>query len=183
MPNQNMILGNLLHLSYNMWGDWKNPKMGPFWAAQPILRFDEPLWNELLERMAKAGMNMVVIDVGDGVQFQSHPEIPVQGAWSRDKLKSELNKLRSMGLEPIPKLNFSACHDQWLGEYARMLSTKIYYQVCKDLIAETIDLFDRPRYFHLGMDEEETHHQENFQYVVSRKYDLWWHDFDFLREQ
>jgi hypothetical protein len=183
MANDKMILGNLLHLSYNMWGDWKNPKMGPFWAAQPVLRFDEKLWNELLERMVAVGMNMVMIDVGDGVQFQSHPEIPVEGAWSRQKLASELNKLRGMGLEPIPKLNFSTCHDQWLGEYARMVSTKTYYKVCKDLIEETIELFERPRFFHLGMDEEEVHHQENFQYVCSRKYDLWWHDLDYLREQ
>jgi len=178
-----MILGNLLHLSYNMWGDWKNPKMGPFWTAQPQLRFDESLWNELLEVMIKAGMNMVVIDLGDAVQYQSHPEIAIENAWTRDKLRTEIAKLRKMGLEPIPKLNFSACHDQWLGDYAHMVSSKPYYKVCSDLIAECIELFDKPRFFHLGMDEEEVHHQEQFQYIVERRGDLWWHDFDFLRHE
>jgi hypothetical protein len=178
-----MILANLLHLSYNMWGDWAHPKAGPYWQARPYLRFDEKLWNDILSAMVKAKMNMVVIDVGDGIQFKSHPEIPVENAWSRGKLKDELKKLRDMGLEPIPKMNFSACHDIWLKQYSRMVSTPQYYQVCKDLIAETIEWFEHPRYFHLGMDEEETVHQERFQFVCSRQSDLWWHDFGFLSDQ
>src|SRR5262245_57742918 len=153
---ENMILANLLHLSYNMWGDWENPAVkGKYWACKPYLRFDEKLWNDLLEEMRKRKFNMVVIDVGDGIEYASHPEISVKNAWSHDKLKSELKKMRDMGLEPIPKLNFSTCHDQWLGPYARMVSTPEYYKVCEDVIAECIDLFDKPRFFHLGMDEEE----------------------------
>ena len=115
-----MIFANLLHLSYNMWGDWENPAVkSKYWACKPYLRFDEKLWNDLLLAMQKHGMNMVVIDVGDGIEFASHPEISVKNAWSHDKLKSELSKMRDMGLEPIPKLNFSTCHDTWLGPYSR----------------------------------------------------------------
>src|SRR3954469_8855407 len=88
MAKEQMIFANLLHLSYNMWGDWANPKAGPYWQGQPYLRFDEKLWNDLLVAMNKAGVNMVVIDVGDGIQFKSHPEIPVKNAWSREKLKT-----------------------------------------------------------------------------------------------
>jgi hypothetical protein len=183
-PKSEMIWSNLLHLSYNMWGDWPNPAVkGPFWCAQPYLRFDENLWNELLERMVTAGFNQVVIDVGDGVLFRSHPEISVENAWTPDKLHKELEKLRGMGLEPIPKLNFSTCHDQWLGKYSRMVSTPEYYKVCEDLIFETIDLFGKPRFFHLGMDEEEAQHQTAFEHVVLRRFDLWWRDFHFLRER
>ena len=29
-----------------------------------------------------------------------------------------------MGLEVIPKMNFSTCHDSWLKNYQRMVSTK-----------------------------------------------------------
>jgi hypothetical protein len=183
MAPQPLILGNLLHLSYNMWGDWDRPGAGKYWAAKPHLRFDETLWNELLEVMHKRGFNMVVIDVGDGIEYASHPEISVKTAWSHDKLKSELTKMRQMGLEPIPKLNFSTCHDQWLGKYARMVSTPEYYQVCADLIAEVIDLFDKPRFFHLGMDAEEAIHQAHFEYVVCRQHGLWWRDIQFLFKQ
>jgi hypothetical protein len=124
-----------------------------------------------------------VIDVGDGIEFASHPEISVKNAWSHDKLKSELAKCRQMGLEPIPKLNFSTCHDQWLGVYSRMVSTPKYYEVCANLIRETAELFDKPRFFHLGMDEEEQKHQRWFEYVVIRQYSLWWRDFNFFVDQ
>jgi hypothetical protein len=97
-----------------------------------------------------------------------------------DELKAELVKLRELGIEPIPKLNFSATHDLWMGPYSRMVSTPQYYQVCADLISECMDIFDQPRLFHLGMDEETFGHQAHQQYVVIRQYDLWWHDLMFL---
>jgi hypothetical protein len=178
-----MIYANLLHLSYNMWGDWDRPGAGPYWAAKPYLRFDEKVWNDLLTEMQKRKFNMVVIDVGDGIEFTSHPDIAVKNAWSHDKLKAELKKCRDMGLEPIPKLNFSTCHDQWMGKYARMVSTPEYYKVCEDLIAETIELFDKPRFFHLGMDEEEAVHQAHFEYAAMRQHGLWFRDIKFLFEQ
>ena len=38
-----LIVANLLHLSYNMWGDWDRPGAGKYWATKPYLRFDESL--------------------------------------------------------------------------------------------------------------------------------------------
>ncbi len=179
-----MIWGVLLHLSYNMWWDREPGEGGlEYIAAKPYLRFDETLWNDLLARAAGAGLNMMVLDLGDGVRYDSHPEIAVEGAWPTDKLRAEVRKLRDMGLEPIPKLNFSASHDVWLGEYARCVSTERYYRVCRDLIAEICELFDGPRLFHLGMDEETAHHQQGYEYVVIRQHDLWWHDLRFLLDQ
>ncbi len=174
-----MIYSNLLHLSYNMWGDWEYPNWGRYWCAKPYLRFDQSLWDDLLKAMAASGLNQVVIDLGDAVEYESAPSVRVEGAWSARKLRDELRKCRDMGLEPVPKMNFSACHDAWLGKYSRMVSTDEYYAVVKGLIEEAIELFsekDRPRFFHLGMDEEEPHHQHTFQYIVSRQFDLWWRD-------
>lgn len=179
-----MIKAYLVHLSYNMWAD----RDAPEWkldhvSAKPYLRFDTSLWRDILGRMVDAGLNMVIIDLGDAVQYTSHPEIAVEGAWTVGRLREQLARARDMGLEPIPKLNFSASHDAWLGPYARSVSTDTYYQVCGDLVAEVIDLFDRPRFFHLGMDEETARHQRYYEYVVVRQYDLWWHDLDFLVRQ
>ena len=181
-PSEKMIWGNLLHLSFNMWEDWDAPGK-EMRSYRPFLRFDEKLWNDLLNKMAENRLNMVVIDLGDGVQYQSHPEIAVRNAWSVEKLKDELRKIRERGLEPIPKLNFASSHDAWLGEYSRCLSTGKYYTVCADLIAEVINIFDRPRFFHLGMDEEDTQNQKYYKYLVVRQFDLWWHDFLFLSNE
>ena len=176
-----MIWGYLVHLSYNMWSDREMDR--PHLKAQPELRFDEPLWRDMLARMADAGVNMVVIDVGDAIEFSSHPEISVKGAWSHQKLSDELGKMREVGIEPIPKMNFSTAHDTWLGPYSRMISTDTYYEVCSELIAETVELFDSPRFFHLGYDEETAGHQRNYSYAVMRQHELWWHDFLFFVKQ
>jgi len=179
-----LIWAYLLHLGYNMWSDRDigDPTRLHI-TAQPYLRCDKPLWDELLGMMKQVGVNMVVIDLGEGVQYRSHPELAVRGSWSGEQLRAELAKMRAMGLEPIPKLNFSTAHDVWLGPYARMVSTDTYYRVCADLIAEVSELFDSPRFFHLGMDEETARHQRNYAYAVMRQYDLWWHDLHFLVAQ
>lgn len=148
--------------------------------AHPELRFHEPLWNELLLRMVDAGFNAVVLDLGDGVRYNSHPEIAVHGAWDPERLADEAEHLRSLGLELVPKLNFSSGHDTWLGPvYSRSLSTPLYYEVCRDLIAEVIAL-TRPRLFHLGMDEEIYIEQQEQNYIVIRQNDLFWNDLLFL---
>ena len=190
MSARKFLWGYLLHLSTNMWSDRQVSEWGPlkgadlqYVCAQPYLRFDETLWNDLVERMAGAGMNLIVIDLGDGVRYESHPKIAVKGAWSIAKLKRELAKLRALGLEPIPKMNFSTAHDAWLGMYVRRVSTPEYYHVCGELIAEVARLFDTPRFFHLGYDEETADHQQRYGYTVVRQYELWWHDFEFLVKQ
>ncbi|MCE6989832.1 hypothetical protein [Dyadobacter sp. CY323] len=178
-PEDKKIWAGLLHLSFNMWEEYISPHR-PFRGYRPDLRLSEPLWNEALERMAKSGMNMVVIDLGDAVKYESHPEISVHNAWSPDRLRQELTKMRALGLEPIPKLNFSAGHDTWMGPYARMVSTQPYYTFCRNIIAEVIDIFDKPRFFHLGMDEETASHQHYYLHTVVRKNDVWWGDFYYL---
>ncbi|HXK45666.1 MAG TPA: Tat pathway signal protein, partial [bacterium] len=104
-------------------------------------------------------------------------------AESLSKMKREIAKLRSMGIEPIPKLNFSTTHDAWLGPCSRCVSTDTYYAVCRDLIEEVCSIFDQSRFFHLGMDEETANHQRFALYAVMRQHTLWWHDLYFLIDQ
>ena len=96
---------------------------------------------------------MVLIDLAEGLVYPSHPELAVKGSWSVERMRKELDRLRGMGLEPIPKLNFSTTHDLWLGEYHRMVSTKKYYEVCADLIRDVGEIFGTPRMIHIGFDE------------------------------
>ena len=90
-----------------------------------------------------------------------------------------IDSLRAKGLTIIPKLNFSTCHDVWLKDYAKMVSTQTYYRVCKDIIDEVCALF-QPEILHLGMDEEVYENQAKYDYVVIRQNDLWWHDLYYL---
>ena len=127
------ILANLVHLGMNI----MTRK-----AAKDPLACDDAEWRTVTDRMAERGYNMILIDLNEGVEYESRPEIAVKGAWSVEKLRSELSRLRKLGLEPIPKLNFSAMHDEWLGDYGRMLCTDEYYRACAD--RRKIGLFHKP---------------------------------------
>lgn len=176
-----------LHLQFgrNMWSDvpvkswpkYNTPETLSYVCAADHVRCDEGVWRRVTDRAAACGLNMLVIDLAEALAYPSHPELAVKGSWSPDKMRSELRRLRAMGLEVIPKLNFSAGHDVWLKEYARMLSTKEYYKVCSDLIRDVVEIFDSPRLFHIGYDEETAEQQEKYGYLCIRQGELWWHDF------
>ena len=177
----NMLWGYLIHLGFNFWQEAKDmpDSYGDMTdkSAQTVLKCDPEIWREVTDHLAEQGLNMLLIDLGEGVRYESHPELAVSGSWSTDELRKELARLRAKGITPIPKMNFSTSHDEWLGEYARMVSTPKYYEVCKDLIEEVIDIFDTPELFHLGMDEETYGHQKTYSHAIVRNGDLWWQDF------
>lgn len=183
--HHDFIWATLVHFSTNLWYDIGNTRCdcSSVWKSPGSrkLRFDKRLWREYADKLVECGSNAVVIDLGDAMIYDSHPEIAVEGAFTKDEMRKELDRLNALGLEVIPKLNFSATHDLWLGEYSRMVSSEKYYEVCRDLINETAELFDA-RYFHIGFDEETYDHQRDYDYVTVRNGDLWWHDLLFIAD-
>ena len=173
----------LLHLGHNMWCEWlpgdlnATARIHERYAPDLKLRSRDELWRRVTARMAERRLNMLVIDIGEGLVYPSHPELAIEGSWSPDRLRAEIVRLRGMGIEAIPKLNFSATHDGWLKHYHRMLTLPKYYEVVKEVIRDVAEVFDTPRFFHLGFDEETTSHSGNRNYFVMRTGDLWWHDF------
>lgn len=169
-----MIYGLLIHLGRNLWGD-KN--------AADHVRCDEKVWNEITEHMADVGANMLVIDLAEAMVYPSHTELAVKGSWSPEKMRGEIARLKSLGIEAIPKLNFSSCHDLWLGEYSRRVGSEEYYKVVSDVIRDTAEIFGKPRFMHLGWDEEKYKTMKSYQFVVIRQGDLWWHDMLFTASE
>ena len=140
------------------------------WLAKPLAEyFDEEMWHEVVDKAAAVGMNTIVMESIDGVKYDSHPEISRPDAFSKEWVREQVAYCRERGIALIPKLNFSATHDAWLGEYARMLSTSVYYKVTKDLIEETYEMFDHPAFIHLGMDEEDNKHQAGRDSIAFRQ--------------
>ena len=182
-----LIWGFMIQLGHNMWGE--EPLVGEAKLedrdkyAQPFNRTTVKVWNEITEYYAKKGANLVLIDLGEGLQYPSHPELAVKGSWSPERMKEEIVRLKGLGLEPIPKLNFSACHDAWLKNYSRMIATPEYYKVCADVIRDVCEIFGKPRLFHLGWDEERMGAQRKSRYAVSRQGELWWHDMLFTAKE
>jgi hypothetical protein len=184
LPKLGDIRALLLHLGHNMWCDWFPPDVDPEKCKAPKpdceLRNKDDLWLKATDYAVQKGVNMIVIDVGEGVVYPSHPELSIRGSWSVGKLQAEVRRLRKLGVEAVPKLNFSTSHNGWLKQYRRMLSTPTYYKVCEDIIADVAEIFDTPRFFHIGFDEETAHHQDNSRwsfYISVRKGEFWWYDF------
>lgn len=167
--NNNLMWALLVPLSHN----WNSNQ-----AKELML--DDEVWEKVVAQSIESGVNTIVFDLLDGFEYGSHPEIALPGAWTRQRLKKEIKRLKENGICAIPKLNFSATHDGWLKEYGRKLSTPEYYRVCRDLIYEAALIFDNPRYIHLGMDEESASHAVYSSPAVYRHKDLLWYDLEYL---
>ena len=185
------LWGHLVHFGWNEGGDWdgtafdapekqfaKDGRMsvkpepkasGP----QKYHRFDYATWQAITARMAECGLNAVVMPICEGIKWPRHPELSFADSWEIDRFTKELDRLRSIGLEPIPLLNFSATHDAWLNQYGHMIGTKKYYEVISDVISDICEIFKTPRYVHLGYEEE-------FGDKYARSDDMWWHDLHYL---
>ena len=175
----------LIHIGTNLWYE-KDNKMAPgnkMWLspASDTMRFDLELFRELTNEASKKGVNTLVLDLADGIEYESHPELAIEGSLTREVLLSEIERLHSLGFELVPKLNFSACHDVWMKDYALMVSTPKYYDVCRDLIREVCEIF-KPKFIHIGFDEENYENQKLYNHVTIRQNDLWWQDLAFLAE-
>ena len=176
--NPEGIRGVLLHMGMNMWGEWRapdEPKIEGKRYTHDEIFFSEDIWRRTIDHAVKRRFNMVVMDLGEFVVYPSHPELAVKGSWSPDKMRAEVRRLKALGLEPIPKLNFSATHDQWLKQYHRMVSTEPYYRVCFDVIKDVCEIFETPRFLHIGFDEEQMEWQRKSAHVTCRQNELWWH--------
>ena len=179
---KDMIWAYMLMLSDHMWEDASSPARGLYLPPQYTddIIFDLSAWDKTVDFIAERKYNMVLVDVGDGIKYESHPEISAPNAWDKDFAKKKLAELRAKGLEPIPKLNFSTAHDTWMKGYSRMISSPAYYTFCADVIREVAELFGYPRFFHLGFDEEQANMQTTYEMCFVRGKDLWWHDLYFL---
>ena len=164
-------------LGHNQWGGNRlsGKKYRDLYEA-----FDDNTWDYILQECHKTGVNTILLDVGDGVQYDSHPELAVKNAWSKERVHQEITRCKELGITLIPKLNFSTSHDYWLGDYSRMISSSVYYQVTRELIHEIYEIFEHPAYIHLGMDEENINNTKGGDYHVYRTGELLWHDLKHL---
>ena len=106
------IRAALIHLGSNMWCDvWTDNKPRPpeserwdFKDRVDHLRTEDAVWRECTEAMRANGFNMAVIDVGEALEYPSHPELKVKGSWSVGRMREELARLRKMAPKSVAKI-------------------------------------------------------------------------------
>jgi len=153
------IRGYLLHLTH----------YDPIWYLRK--RKEKPielkLALDIIDAIAKVGFNLLIIDCADGLRYKSHPELTRRYSVPVSSLRTLLDCARKMGLEVVPKLNFSHGkyhrHNYWFKPYDKLFDNEQYWEIAFELINELIKIFRPKRFFHIGMDEDDD--RTHVQYV------------------
>ncbi|CAN5385777.1 hypothetical protein BH09SUM1_BH09SUM1_03530 [soil metagenome] len=127
---------------------------------------------KVLDALKAAGMNMLIVDIEDGVEYASHPEMKKHYSVPIADLKTLSMEAASRGLLFVPKLNFSKSgrnlHDKWMTPHWDLENFLAkgpdYWPVAEDVIAEIVETTKPTKFFHIGMDED--HHRSLNQYVT-----------------
>jgi hypothetical protein len=144
-----MIRGYLMHLTH----------YDSEWIKRKHLekRFDLKLALSLVDDMARAGLNTLILDVEDAVTYRTHPELQRAYTAPMADYRRIVAEARSRGLTVIPKLNFAKgvdMHNGWMSPYNEMPDTnRRYFEHALQIVDELIEGLDL-RYFHIGMDED-----------------------------
>ena len=123
-------------------------------------------WLDATERLSRGNCNAVLVDVADGFAYPSHPKLAAKEAWNGKRFKDELRRLREMGLEPIPLLDFSAGRCKWMGcEIGSAKATALGVALVKDVGK----VFCRPRFFQVVADGWPEESREAFRRAIMDK--------------
>lgn len=147
--------------------------------------FEKDTFHKMTEQAKSYGFDTLVLDLSEGIKYNCHPELAIEGSMEQDEFKAELERLRAMGFNLIPLVDFSPARNAWMQELA-YVGTKRYEDACEAILREVIELFDKPEYVHLGYEEESFAIQQDNSVITKRHYEKRIEDvnklFDICRE-
>ncbi|MFW6189609.1 MAG: hypothetical protein ACOC7T_04170 [Planctomycetota bacterium] len=122
---------------------------------------------ELVDAMAEARMNLLVIDCADGVKYETHPELKRRYTVPMSQLEELAGRARQAGIEVVPKLNWAQSalhrHNHWFRPHHRLFDNEEYWRRSFQLVDELVEACRPERFFHIGMDED--HDRSHAQYA------------------
>ena len=115
----------------------------------------------------------MLVDVQDSVAYPSHKEIATKNSIPSGQASEIVSKWKKNGIDVVPLLDFTSCHDSWLGVYDRMICSKPYDKAVRDLIHDAYGIFLSPRFIHIGFSNEDQENHKTDDLKVMRQGDLW----------
>jgi len=155
------VRGYLLHITH----------YDPRWyeAKENEQPFDLDVGLAVVDAMAEAAMNLLVVDCADGVTYASHPELVRPYSVPMATFEALLARANERGIEVVPKLNFSQSglhhHNDWFRPHNQLFDNDEYWRLAFEVIDELVEVASPPRFFHVGMDED--HWRSYDQYVAA----------------
>ncbi|MHC4719068.1 MAG: twin-arginine translocation signal domain-containing protein [Planctomycetota bacterium] len=130
---------------------------------------------EVVETMAEHNFNTLIVDIEDGVEYKSHPELKRHYSVAMKELELLAKSARAKEIDFVPKCNFSKSgrnhHDMWMRPHWDGINwiknMDEYWEVAGDVIDELVCVCKPQKYFHIGMDED--HYRAVSQYVEAIK--------------
>ena len=94
--------------------------------------------------MSEVGLNLLVIDCADGIEYKSHPELVREYTVPMAHLEKLVNCVQEQGIEIIPKLDFSQSryyrHNDWFTPYNELFDNNEYWRIAFEIIDEIIEM-------------------------------------------
>ena len=161
------VKGVLIHITH----------YDPIWI--PMKEFEKPfsldVAIEVVDKMVEYGLNTLIVDIADGVIYESHPELKRHYSVPMEDLRRLAEYAHDKDIDFVPKLNFSKSgrnqHDMWMRPYWHNIgwtrNLDEYWKVAGDLINELVEVCEPDNFFHIGMDED--HYRSLNQYVEAVK--------------
>lgn len=136
-------------------------------------RYDRATAEAVIDAMADAGMNLLLIDVEDGVIYKTLPELRKRYSVPIAELRGLALRARKKGLEVIPKLNFARSplhrHSAWLDPNQAEPDSAAFWKRGFAAIDEVLAATEA-RTLHVGMDEDDTRSPEEYRKATMRLY-------------
>jgi hypothetical protein len=160
------VRGYLLHITHY------DPRWNAIKDRDEEAPFDLALGLDVVDAMAEAGLNLLVVDCADGLQYASHPELARPYSVPMDTLVQIVERARSHGIEVVPKLNFAQSalhkHNHWFRPHNALFDNERYWELAFEVIDELIGVVEPPRFFHVGMDEDHWRSYDQYVAAISR---------------
>jgi hypothetical protein len=157
------VRGYLLHITH----------YDPVWVANKDKEepFNLNVGLRIIDAMAEARLNLLLIDPKDGVRYVTHPELSRPYSQDIAILGRLAERAAKYGMETAIKLNFSQSalhqHNHWFRPHNELFDSPEYWKLAFEIIDELVAIVKPPRFFHVGMDED--HARSYGQYVEAIK--------------
>jgi hypothetical protein len=157
------VRGYLLHITH----------YDPVWVANKDKEepFNLDVGLQVVDAMAEARLNLLLLDPKDGVRYATHPELSRPYSQNIEILHRLAERASKYGIETAIKLNFSQSalhqHNHWFRPHNKLFDSPDYWKLAFEIIDELVEIVKPPRFFHVGMDED--HDRSYGQYVEAIK--------------